>query len=266
MHQMWIRKQELLRQGKSVFPGWNTGSEDASNSEGAFSFTETQAALDDIAQAGVSHNVGPTSGARPKDGTYPNPTVAVPPSGGSSNKANWKVMADSDDDYDDGFDDDLELYCDDDYNDKPDSPPPPTVIRKLEPRNVTSSQENTDWGNWKPVTNSDPPPKPLLHNTPPADSSSLYCPPSTSSPDSIDYNRQIVGVAGVPILVEALQEGIFQNVTIFYVCSTCGKVFWEGKHFERILTQFREVFVDGKDRNLPGNKILSSYQSVLSLE
>ncbi len=235
MHQMWIRKQELLRQGKSVFPGWNPGeSQGSKNTDGSFAFSETQAVLDDIAH---SQNAHITSGARPKDSSYANQSQ-------STSMKNWKVTADSDDDdYDDGFNDDLELFCEGYDYEEPYEPPATSEPYQLS-SNFLGNETDTDWGNWVPQP--DPPPPPSFHNRPPSkvQDSSLYSPPSAAaSADCIDFQRQIVGKAGVPIQVEALNEGIFANVDIFFVCATCGKVFWEGKHFERILTQFEEVIV-----------------------
>ena len=36
-------------------------------------------------------------------------------------------------------------------------------------------------------------------------------------------------------------EEILDRVTEFYCCATCGKVFWEGKHFAHVVHQFEHV-------------------------
>ncbi|XP_071842631.1 exonuclease mut-7 homolog [Apostichopus japonicus] len=43
------------------------------------------------------------------------------------------------------------------------------------------------------------------------------------------------------IQVDNILEGVLNNVKLYYVCSECGKVFWEGGHFQRISEQFGHV-------------------------
>ena len=49
---------------------------------------------------------------------------------------------------------------------------------------------------------------------------------------------------GVPIQVETVPRPIISKVDVFYVCATCGKVYWEGGHFARVLDQFSHILVD----------------------
>ena len=45
----------------------------------------------------------------------------------------------------------------------------------------------------------------------------------------------------VPILVEFVPKPLLERIELFYCCSTCGKVFWEGKHFDKVCDQFSHV-------------------------
>lgn len=47
--------------------------------------------------------------------------------------------------------------------------------------------------------------------------------------------------SGATLQVSTIPPGILDKVTRFYCCTTCGKVFWEGSHFRRVLSQFQEV-------------------------
>ncbi|XP_013417468.1 exonuclease mut-7 homolog isoform X1 [Lingula anatina] len=51
---------------------------------------------------------------------------------------------------------------------------------------------------------------------------------------------------GCPLMVETVPEGILNSMEYFYGCGTCGKVFWEGPHFERTCNQFSHVLQDSK--------------------
>ena len=50
-----------------------------------------------------------------------------------------------------------------------------------------------------------------------------------------------VSHTGVVVQVVKVPEGILDRVTEFYCCATCGKVFWEGKHFAHVVHQFQHV-------------------------
>ncbi|PSN54236.1 Exonuclease mut-7 [Blattella germanica] len=39
----------------------------------------------------------------------------------------------------------------------------------------------------------------------------------------------------VPIRVDAVPEGVLNQVQKFYICENCGKCYWDGSHFERLL-------------------------------
>lgn len=51
---------------------------------------------------------------------------------------------------------------------------------------------------------------------------------------------------GGPVLqVNAIPPGLLDKaeLTDFYCCTRCGKVFWEGSHFGRVVSQFQDVLV-----------------------
>ena len=50
-----------------------------------------------------------------------------------------------------------------------------------------------------------------------------------------------VSHTGVAVQVANVPEGILDRVAEFYCCATCGKVFWEGKHFAHVVYQFQHV-------------------------
>nr|XP_032814697.1 exonuclease mut-7 homolog isoform X5 [Petromyzon marinus] len=52
---------------------------------------------------------------------------------------------------------------------------------------------------------------------------------------------------GTALLAEAIPPGVLETVQLFYCCVTCGKVFWEGSHFSRILSQFADVLSTESD-------------------
>uniref|UniRef100_V9KEI2 Putative exonuclease mut-7-like protein n=1 Tax=Callorhinchus milii TaxID=7868 RepID=V9KEI2_CALMI len=47
--------------------------------------------------------------------------------------------------------------------------------------------------------------------------------------------------SGASLQVGAVPPGILDKVDVFYCCTGCGKVFWEGSHFGRVVSQFKEV-------------------------
>lgn len=40
--------------------------------------------------------------------------------------------------------------------------------------------------------------------------------------------------SGVPIQMSVLSTKVFETVQHFFVCTTCGKIYWEGSHFTRV--------------------------------
>ncbi|KAL5012574.1 hypothetical protein ScPMuIL_011125 [Solemya velum] len=66
----------------------------------------------------------------------------------------------------------------------------------------------------------------------------------------VDSSTMTIVESGVSLQIGIIPEGIFGKVDTFYCCVTCGKVFWEGSHFERICDQFSDVLsATNKDKN-----------------
>ncbi|KAM9735493.1 exonuclease mut-7 homolog isoform 2-T3 [Menidia menidia] len=58
---------------------------------------------------------------------------------------------------------------------------------------------------------------------------------------------------GSPIQLHTVPPGLLPRIPLFYVCTRCGKVFWEGSHFDRVLSMFEEVLlVTDEDRDSAG--------------
>ncbi|XP_069097516.1 exonuclease mut-7 homolog isoform X2 [Pleurodeles waltl] len=62
------------------------------------------------------------------------------------------------------------------------------------------------------------------------------------SPDTLELE------SGATLQIAAIPLGLMDKVDLFYCCSQCGKVFWEGTHFQRVVSQFEEVLhnINGK--------------------
>ncbi|XP_065504509.1 exonuclease mut-7 homolog isoform X3 [Caloenas nicobarica] len=54
---------------------------------------------------------------------------------------------------------------------------------------------------------------------------------------------------GTALQVAAIPPGVLDRaeLTDFYCCTRCGKVFWEGSHFGRVVSQFQDVLVATED-------------------
>ncbi|OCT66929.1 exonuclease mut-7 homolog [Xenopus laevis] len=50
--------------------------------------------------------------------------------------------------------------------------------------------------------------------------------------------------SGAALQLDSIPPGLLHKVDLFFCCSQCGKVFWEGSHFGRVVSQFREVLQD----------------------
>ncbi|NXC21687.1 MUT7 Exonuclease, partial [Corythaeola cristata] len=55
----------------------------------------------------------------------------------------------------------------------------------------------------------------------------------------------VVLAGGTVLQVAAIPPGVLDKaeLTHFYCCTRCGKVFWEGSHFGRVVSQFQDVLV-----------------------
>ncbi|XP_078685653.1 exonuclease mut-7 homolog isoform X2 [Branchiostoma floridae x Branchiostoma belcheri] len=75
------------------------------------------------------------------------------------------------------------------------------------------------------------------------ESASSYNPTCFYSDGKIDMESVTIG-KGVPLQIDVVPPGILTKVSEFFCCETCGKVFWEGRHFERVISQFADVLSD----------------------
>lgn len=70
-----------------------------------------------------------------------------------------------------------------------------------------------------------------------------WAPLSDLDPDTLAFP------GGAPVQLHTVPLGLLPRIPHFYVCTRCGKVFWEGSHFERVLALFQGVLnvADGED-------------------
>ncbi|XP_076025280.1 exonuclease mut-7 homolog [Genypterus blacodes] len=62
-----------------------------------------------------------------------------------------------------------------------------------------------------------------------------WAPPSALDPDTLTFP------SGAQVQLHAVPPGLLPRIPLFYACTRCGKVFWEGSHFGRVLTQFEDI-------------------------
>ncbi|GAA6232040.1 exonuclease mut-7 homolog [Lates japonicus] len=62
-----------------------------------------------------------------------------------------------------------------------------------------------------------------------------WAPLSGLDPDTLTFP------GGAPIQLHTVPPTLLPRIPLFYVCTRCGKVFWEGSHFGRVLSMFQEV-------------------------
>ncbi|KAF3848937.1 hypothetical protein F7725_015434 [Dissostichus mawsoni] len=46
---------------------------------------------------------------------------------------------------------------------------------------------------------------------------------------------------GAPIQLHTVPPALLPRISLFYVCTRCGKVFWEGTHYGRVLSMFQDI-------------------------
>ncbi|NXS91086.1 MUT7 Exonuclease, partial [Jacana jacana] len=79
------------------------------------------------------------------------------------------------------------------------------------------------------------------------------CPRSTLHGEQLEGPEQpgasVTLAEGTVLQVSAIPPGVLDKaeLTDFYCCTRCGKVFWEGSHFGRIVSQFQDVLVATRD-------------------
>ncbi|NXY16478.1 MUT7 Exonuclease, partial [Atrichornis clamosus] len=85
---------------------------------------------------------------------------------------------------------------------------------------------------------------------PACDTAQPGCSPHGERPEGPEQRRAAAVLAGNTVLqVTAIPPGVLDRaeLTDFYCCTRCGKVFWEGSHFGRVVSQFRDVLVASGD-------------------
>ncbi|XP_052464772.1 exonuclease mut-7 homolog [Carassius gibelio] len=53
--------------------------------------------------------------------------------------------------------------------------------------------------------------------------------------------------SGAEVQLETVPPDLVHRIPEFFICTRCGKVFWEGTHYDRVLSQFQEVLHVSED-------------------
>lgn len=69
--------------------------------------------------------------------------------------------------------------------------------------------------------------------------------------------RDLTLPSGVPLKLGPLPETVVDSVDLFFCCSTCGKIFWEGGHHKRVNAQFSYVLDSSQQQNPSQLSLLS---------
>ncbi|XP_033633368.1 exonuclease mut-7 homolog [Asterias rubens] len=71
--------------------------------------------------------------------------------------------------------------------------------------------------------------------------SKYYRPQTDNNPEhKIDFESVTINGA-IPLQVELIPEGVLSQIETFFCCSGCGKAFWDGTHYDRVVDQFSHV-------------------------
>lgn len=62
-----------------------------------------------------------------------------------------------------------------------------------------------------------------------------WAPLSELDPDTLTFP------GGAPIQLHTVPPALLPRISLFYVCTRCGKVFWEGTHYGRVLSMFQDI-------------------------
>ena len=62
-----------------------------------------------------------------------------------------------------------------------------------------------------------------------------WAPLSELDPDTLTFP------GGAPIQLHTVPPALLLRISLFYVCTRCGKVFWEGTHYGRVLSMFQDI-------------------------
>jgi len=62
----------------------------------------------------------------------------------------------------------------------------------------------------------------------------------------IDFASLTLRETGVPLKLGLLHDEVWKRkIDLFYCCASCGKIFWEGSHFAKVLKQFAHILDSG---------------------
>ncbi|NXL36239.1 MUT7 Exonuclease, partial [Glaucidium brasilianum] len=77
-----------------------------------------------------------------------------------------------------------------------------------------------------------------------------YTPHSERLEGQEPHGASVALAEGTVLQISAIPPGVLDKaeLTDFYCCTRCGKVFWEGSHFGRVVSQFQDVLVDAGDK------------------
>jgi len=72
---------------------------------------------------------------------------------------------------------------------------------------------------------------------------------SRKNDTGIDF-KYLTLASGSYLKCESIPFPVFDTVNMFFVCSACGKVYWEGSHFDKVVDQFSNLIVDSDTDDL----------------
>ncbi|KAM3874359.1 exonuclease mut-7 homolog [Diretmus argenteus] len=82
-----------------------------------------------------------------------------------------------------------------------------------------------------------------------------WAPFSVLDPDTLTFP------GGASLQLHTVPPALLQRIALFYICTSCGKVFWEGSHFSRVLSHFQEVLqITDEDISSPAPSIRGAQQ------
>lgn len=70
---------------------------------------------------------------------------------------------------------------------------------------------------------------------------------SSGNDIGIDF-KHITLFSGVPLKCEFVPLSVFNKTDIFFVCTNCGKVYWEGSHFDKVAERFANLIMDDNEQ------------------
>ncbi|XP_075690665.1 exonuclease mut-7 homolog [Rhinoderma darwinii] len=65
--------------------------------------------------------------------------------------------------------------------------------------------------------------------------------------EEMGISESLLLANGAQLQLDTVPAGLLDKVSLFFCCSQCGKIFWEGSHFGRVVSQFKDVLQDHGD-------------------